>query len=127
MAASDLKLGLAGKLAKGFLRSKLTPLLVLASLMLGLLAVVLTPREEEPQIIVPMVDLYVPFPGASPKEVESQVTTPLERRLWGISGVEYLYSVSRPGLALITVRFKVNEPPEPISESISALTTAQAW
>ncbi len=113
MAASDLKLGLAGKLAKGFLRSKLTPLLVLASLMLGLLAVVLTPREEEPQIIVPMVDLYVPFPGASPKEVESQVTTPLERRLWGISGVEYLYSVSRPGLALITVRFKVNEPQEP--------------
>ena len=113
MAASDLKLGLAGKLAKGFLRSTLTPLLVLASLMLGLLAVVLTPREEEPQIIVPMVDLYVPFPGASPKEVESQVTTPLERRLWGISGVEYLYSVSRPGLALITVRFKVNEPQEP--------------
>jgi len=111
--ASELKLGLAGRLAKGFLRSKLTPLLVLASLMLGLLAVWLTPREEEPQIVVPMVDLYVPFPGASPKEVESQVTTPLERRLWGIPGVEYLYSVSRPGMALITVRFKVNEPQEP--------------
>jgi multidrug efflux pump subunit AcrB len=112
-AHADLRLGLAGRLAQGFLRSRLTPLLVLASLMLGLLAVWLTPREEEPQIVVPMVDLFVPYPGASPKEVESQVTTPLERRLWGIPGVEYLYSVSRPGLALITVRFKVNEPQEP--------------
>jgi len=111
--ASEPKLGLAGRLAKTFLRSKLTPLIVLASLMLGILAVVLTPREEEPQIIVPMVDLYVPYPGASPKEIESQVTTPLERRLWGIPGVEYLYSTSMPGVALITVRFKVNEPQEP--------------
>ncbi|WP_243324680.1 efflux RND transporter permease subunit [Geothrix sp. SG200] len=111
--ASEPKLGLAGRLAKGFLRSKLTPLIVLASLLLGILAVVLTPREEEPQIIVPMVDLYVPYPGASPKEIESQVTTPLERRLWGIPGVEYLYSMSTPGMALITVRFKVNEPQEP--------------
>ncbi|WLT32531.1 efflux RND transporter permease subunit [Geothrix sp. PMB-07] len=112
-SAGESRIGLAGRLAKGFLRSKLTPLLVLASLMLGLLAVWLTPREEEPQIVVPMVDLYVPYPGASPKEVESQVTTPLERRLWGIPGVEYLYSMSRPGMALITVRFKVNEPQEP--------------
>ncbi len=111
--ASEPRLGLAGTLAKGFLRSKLTPLIVGASLILGLLAVVLTPREEEPQIIVPMVDLYVPYPGASPKEVESQVTAPLERALWGIPGVEYLYSMSRPGMALITVRFKVNEPQEP--------------
>jgi len=107
------RLGLAGRLAQTFLRSRLTPLIVLASLMLGVLAVALTPREEEPQIIVPMVDLYVPFPGASPKEVEAQVTTPLEKRLWGISGVEYLYSTSRPGMALVTVRFKVNEPQEP--------------
>ena len=110
---AERKLGLAGKLAKTFLRSKLTPLIVLASLLLGILAVVLTPREEEPQIIVPMVDLYVPYPGASPQEIESQVTNPLERRLWGIPGVEYLYSMSRPGMALITVRFKVNEPQEP--------------
>jgi multidrug efflux pump subunit AcrB len=107
------RLGLAGRLAKTFLRSKLTPLIILASLLLGVLAVVLTPREEEPQIIVPMVDVYVPLPGASPWEVESQVTTPLEKRLWGIPGVEYLYSTSRPGLALITVRFKVNQPQEP--------------
>jgi multidrug efflux pump subunit AcrB len=59
-----------------------------------------------------MVDVYVPYPGASPKEVESQVTTPLEKRLWGIPGVEYLYSTSMPGMSLLTVRFKVNEPQE---------------
>ena len=111
-SASD-NTGLAGRLAKAFLRSRLTPLLVFASLLLGLFAVAITPREEEPQIVVPMVDIHVPLPGASPAEVESQVTTPLEKRLWGIAGVEYLYSVSRPGLALITVRFKVNEPQEP--------------
>ena len=111
--ADDLKLGLAGRLAKGFLRNKLTPLIVVASLLLGVVAVVLTPREEEPQIIVPMVDLYVPYPGASPKEVESQVATPLERRLWGIPGVEYLYSTSRANAGFVTVRFKVNEPMEP--------------
>ncbi|HNX32312.1 MAG TPA: efflux RND transporter permease subunit [Holophaga sp.] len=107
------RLGLAGHLAKSFLRSKLTPLIVLASMLLGLLAVSLTPREEEPQIVVPMVDVYVPYPGAGPREVESQVTTPLEKRLWGIPGVEYLYSTSMPGMALLTVRFKVNEPQEP--------------
>jgi len=111
--SAETHLGLAGRLAKAFLRSKLTPLIVLASLLLGVLAVVLTPREEEPQIVVPMVDVYVPLPGASPREVESQVTTPLEKRLWGLSGVEYLYSTSRPGMSLITVRFKVNEPQEP--------------
>ncbi len=109
---SPVRLGLAGQLAKMFLRSKLTPLLVLASILLGLLAVTLTPREEEPQIVVPMVDIYVPMPGASPKEVESQVTTPLEKRLWGLPGVEYLYSTSMPNVSLITVRFKVNEDQE---------------
>ncbi len=76
-------------------------------------AVALTPREEEPQIIVPMVDVMVPMPGSSAAEVESQLVTPLERRLWGIPGVEYLYSVSRANVGFITVRFKVNEPMEP--------------
>jgi multidrug efflux pump subunit AcrB len=112
-SGQEAPLGLAGRLARTFLRSRLTPLIVFASLLLGLFAVALTPREEEPQIVVPMVDVYVPLPGASPAEVEAQVTTPLEKRLWGIPGVEYLYSVSRPGLALATVRFKVNEPQEP--------------
>src|SRR4051812_27600600 len=105
-------LGPAGRLARAFLSSKLTPLIVIASILFGLGAVGLTPREEEPQIVVPMVDVMVPFPGASPAEVEGQLTTPLERQLWGIPGVEYLYSTSRPGAAMITVRFKVNDPLE---------------
>jgi multidrug efflux pump subunit AcrB len=107
------ELGFAGRLARPFLRSKLTPVIVLASILLGVLAVALTPREEEPQIVVPMIDVVVPFPGASPAEVETQLVTPLERRLWGIPGVEYLYSSSRSGVGFVTVRFKVNEPLEP--------------
>ena len=113
MSAAGERLGIAGRLANGFLRSKLTPVIVLVSLLLGVAAVLLTPREEEPQIIVPMVDVLVPFPGASAREVESQLTTPLERRLWGIPGVEYLYSTSNASAAFLTVRFKVNEPLEP--------------
>ncbi len=113
MSGADPRYGMAGRLARPFLRSKLTPVIVLASILLGVVAVALTPREEEPQIVVPMVDVMVPFPGASAAEVESQVVTPLERRLWGIAGVEYLYSSSRPGMGFITVRFKVNEPLEP--------------
>ena len=106
------RLGLAGRVAKAFLRSKLTPLIVVASIVLGLAAVALTPREEEPQIIVPMVDVIVGYPGATPAEVEAQLTTPVERRLWGLTGVEYLYSTSIPNAAMFTVRFKVNEPLE---------------
>ena len=88
--AAEARPGLAGRLASGFLHSKLTPLLVGASIVLGIAAVLATPREEEPQIVVPMVDVIVPFPGATPREVETQLATPLERRLWGIPGVEYL-------------------------------------
>ena len=110
--ADGKRLGLAGRVAKAFLRSKLTPLIVVASILLGITAVALTPREEEPQIVVPMVDVIVGYPGASPSEVEAQITTPLERRLWGITGVEYLYSTSVPNAAMLTVRFKVNEPLE---------------
>ena len=105
--------GIAGRLASTFLSSRLTPLAVLASLLLGVLAVGLTPREEEPQIIVPMVDVMVAMPGAAPREVEERVTTPMEKALWGVPGVEYLYSTSFPGSALITVRFEVNQPLEP--------------
>jgi multidrug efflux pump subunit AcrB len=113
VSAAGQELGIAGRLANGFLRSKLTPVIVLVSLLLGLAAVLLTPREEEPQIIVPMVDVLVPYPGATAREVESQLTTPLERRLWGLPGVEYLYSSSNAGAAFLTVRFRVNEPLEP--------------
>ncbi len=106
-------IGPAGRLAGAFLRSRLTPLAVLASILLGLLAVALTPREEEPQIIVPMVDIMVGHPGASPREVEERIVTPAEKYLWGVPGVEYIYSTALPGQALITIRFRVNEPLEP--------------
>ncbi len=107
------RLGIAGRLATTFLESRLTVLFIIAALLLGLLAIHLTPREEEPQIIVPMVDVSVALPGATAREVESQVATPLERRLWGLPGVEYVYSTSQAGEALVTVRFRVNEALEP--------------
>ncbi|HEY3308023.1 MAG TPA: efflux RND transporter permease subunit [Desulfuromonadaceae bacterium] len=105
-------LGFAGKIARAFINSKLTPLIVGASLLLGLFAIKMTPREEEPQIVVPMVDIYLPLPGSSPQEVQERVVKPLEAKLWEIKGVEYLYSMSRPGLGIITVRFMVGQPME---------------
>lgn len=96
--------GLAGRLAATFIDSKLTPIMVIASVLLGLLAVVMLPREEEPQIKVPMVDIWLSLPGASPSEVENQLTRPVEQRLWEVPGVEYLYSTSMQGGAMIVVR-----------------------
>ena len=107
------RVGLAGRIAQAFLQSKLTPLLILASLALGALALFGTPREEEPQIRVPMVDVVVAWPGATPAEVSSRVVEPIERALWSLSRVEHLYTTAQPGLALITVRFAVGEPYEP--------------
>ncbi len=104
--------GLSGRIARAFLTSKLTPILVLASLLLGALAIAVTPREEEPQIVVPMMDVFVPYPGATAREVEERVTKPLERKLWEIDGVEYVYSITRPGLALAIVRYRVGEDRE---------------
>ena len=106
------QLGFAGKIARAFINSKLTPLIVGASLVLGLFAVRMTPREEEPQIVVPMVDIYLPMPGSSPQEVQERVVKPFESKLWEIKGVEYLYSMSRPGMGIITVRFLVGQPME---------------
>ncbi len=105
-------LGAAGKVARAFIDSKLTPLAILASLALGLFALWMLPREEEPQIIVPMIDIFVSMPGASAKEVEERVTKPMEKLLWEIPGVEYIYSTSRPGSALAIVRFYVGEDEE---------------
>ncbi len=110
--SAPAKLGLAGRLARAFIHSKLTPLLLLASILLGAFAVLKLPREEEPQIIVPMSDVAVRMPGVSAKEIEQRITTPLERILWEIPGVEYLYSTSSPGLATVIVRFKVGEDEE---------------
>jgi multidrug efflux pump subunit AcrB len=105
-------LGPAGRIARQFLHSKLTPLLVLASLAAGIGAVFTTPREEEPQISVPMVDVFSSMPGATPEEVDRRLTEPLERKLWEISGVEHLYSMSGPDGAMTTVRFRVGDDPE---------------
>ncbi|HEY4744852.1 MAG TPA: efflux RND transporter permease subunit, partial [Desulfuromonadaceae bacterium] len=103
------RLGFAGTIARAFINSKLTPLIVGAALLLGFYAVKTTPREEEPQISVPMVDIYLPLPGSSPQEVQERVVKPFESRLWEIAGVEYLYSMSRPGMGIITVRFLVGQ------------------
>ena len=84
-------LGLAGRLAQAFIESKLTPLVIAASILIGAGAVMILPREEEPQIVVPMIDVFVSMPGATPKEVETRVTTPMEKLLWEIPGVEYIY------------------------------------
>jgi multidrug efflux pump subunit AcrB len=104
--------GIAGRLAKAFIHSKLTPLLIGASLLLGLYAVIALPREEEPQIIVPMIDVFVELPGATPTEIEQRITRPIERLLWEVPGVEYLYSTSSRERALLIVRFYVGEDPE---------------
>ncbi|MGA7615107.1 MAG: efflux RND transporter permease subunit, partial [Thermoanaerobaculia bacterium] len=106
------KLGFAGRLARSFIDSKLTPLIIAASLLLGLGAVFLLPREEEPQIVVPMVDVFVGMPGSSAREIEQRVTRPMEKLLWEIPGVEYIYSTSSPGMSMAIVRFKVGENEE---------------
>ncbi|HET9467268.1 MAG TPA: efflux RND transporter permease subunit [Vicinamibacterales bacterium] len=104
--------GLAGRIAAAFVHSKLTPLFMVASMLLGAFAVLALPREEEPQIIVPMVDVFAAMPGASPVEVEQRLVRPLEKLLWEIPGVEYLYSTSSPGQAMVVVRFLVGEDEE---------------
>ena len=110
--SAGTSLGPAGRVGRFFIDSKLTPLLVIAALGLGAVAVSLTPREEEPQIVVPIVDLFVALPGATPEEVENRLTVPLEKRMREIPGVEYVYSTSRPDGALVTVRFYVGDDQE---------------
>ena len=100
-------MGISGRIAGFFLHSRLTPLVALIALMLGLFAVVVTPREEEPQIDVTMANVFVPFPGASAADVEQLVAIPAEQVLSQIQGLEHVWSVSRPGQAMITVQFKV--------------------
>jgi len=95
-----------------FVDSKLAPLIILAAALTGVLAVWSTPSEEEPQIIVPMIDIHVSMPGATPKEVENRVIGPMEKILWEIPGVEYVYSTASDGEALTVVRFKVGENTE---------------
>jgi len=104
--------GFAAKIVRFFIDSKLTPLIVVAAVLLGVGAVVLLPREEEPQIVVPMIDVFVRAPGMSSKEVEERVTRPMEKLLWEIPGVEYIYSTSSPGMSMAIVRFYVGQNEE---------------
>ena len=105
-------MGISGKVARAFLRSKLTPLVTIASLAVGLLGLLATPREEEPQISVPMIDVISMLPGASPLETENQLARPIEQRMLEISGVDHVYTVAGDGYAVVTVRFKVGEDQE---------------
>jgi multidrug efflux pump subunit AcrB len=100
------------RITAAFVDSKLVPLVILAAVLLGLFAVMATPSEEEPQIVVPMIDIHVSMPGASPKEVENRVVGPMEKLLWEIPGVEYVYSTAMDGRALTIVRFTVGEDAE---------------
>jgi multidrug efflux pump subunit AcrB len=100
-------MGISGRIAGFFLNNSLTPLIALIAMLLGIMAAVVTPREEEPQIDVTMANVFVPFPGASAKDVESLVARPAEQVLSRIAGVEHVYSVSRPGMAILTVQYYV--------------------
>ena len=104
------KMGISGRIAAFFLNAQITPLLALVALLLGVFAVMVTPREEEPQINVTMANVLIPFPGASAKDVERMVATPAEQVLGQIADVEHVMSVSRPGMAVVTVQYKVGVP-----------------
>jgi len=106
------RLGPAGRFAHVWIASKLTPLVIAGALLIGGFAVWKLPREEEPQIIVPMIDVFVQMPGASAHEVEERITKPMEKLLWEIPGVEYIYSTSSPGMSLAIVRFLVGQDEE---------------
>src|SRR5512141_2216541 len=122
------KLGVSGRLARFFLDNQLTPLLGLTALLLGLFAVMVTPREEEPQINVTMANVIVPFPGASAQRVESLVATPMEKVLGEISGVKHIYSVSRPGIAVLTVQYEVGvHRNDAIVRLYNAIYSNQDW
>jgi len=120
MSTPDLKdagnpsptLHLAGRIAHAFITSKLTPLVIIAALLLGAFSILETPREEEPQIVVPMLDVFVQMPGASSDEVAQRVSLPMERLLREVPGVEYIYSISHPGVSLLVVRFYVGTKEE---------------
>ncbi|HYL00676.1 MAG TPA: efflux RND transporter permease subunit [Steroidobacteraceae bacterium] len=126
--AGDGSLGFSGRVARRFLTSPLTPLIALAALLLGVFAVLVTPREEEPQIDVTFANIFIAFPGASSAQVESLVASPMEQVLGEISGVEHIYSASRPGLAVLSVQFKVGERrTDAIVRLYNAIYSNQDW
>ncbi len=111
-APAKAPLRFAGLVAHAFINSKLTPLFIIGALLLGAFAILMTPREEEPQIVVPMLDVFVSMPGATPKEVQQRASIPMERLLREIPGVEYVYSISQPGVSMLVVRFYVGTKEE---------------
>ena len=117
-------MGISGRIAETFLRNALTPLIALVALLLGIFATLITPREEEPQINVTMANVFIPFPGATVKDVENLVARPAEQVLARIAGIEHIYSVSRPGMAVITVQYQVGE--EPIQALVRLYDTINA-
>ncbi|MEI7527560.1 MAG: efflux RND transporter permease subunit [Elusimicrobiota bacterium] len=116
------KYGMAGRMAEAFIGSRLTPILIITFMLLGVFATFKLPREEEPQINVPMFDIMVPFYGAAPKEIEKHLVEVGERKLWEIPGVEYIYSIAQPNFAMFTVRFKVGTAPETAASLIYTKT-----
>jgi multidrug efflux pump subunit AcrB len=122
------RLGISGRIAAAFQANALTPLLALVALLLGLFAVWVTPREEEPQINVTMANVLIPFPGASSADVQNMVSRPAEQLLGQIAGIEHTYSVSRPGMAVLTVQFKVGVPrTEALVRLYDVLNANQNW
>ena len=121
-------MGISGRIAAAFQTNALTPLLALVAMLLGLFAVLVTPREEEPQINVTMANVIIPFPGASSINVQNMVARPAEQVLGQIAGIEHTYSVSRPGVAVLTVQFKVGVPrTEALVRLYDVLNANQDW
>ncbi|MDV3239941.1 MAG: efflux RND transporter permease subunit [Gammaproteobacteria bacterium] len=122
------RLGISGAIARKFLQSQITPLLALVGFLLGLFAVAITPREEEPQINVTFANVFIPFPGATAVEVERLVTTPAEQVMSEIEGVKHIYSVSRPGMSVLTVEYEVGEDrTQAIVRLYNAVFSNQDW
>jgi multidrug efflux pump subunit AcrB len=122
------KLGLSGSVARKFQATQITPLLALLGMLLGVFAVMITPREEEPQINVTFANVFIPFPGAAAKEVESLVSTPAEQALSEIEGIKHVYSSSLPGMSVLTVQFKVGEDrTDAIVRLYSKIFSKQDW
>ncbi|MFM2329826.1 MAG: hypothetical protein RLZZ494_1929, partial [Pseudomonadota bacterium] len=122
------RMGVSGRLAAAFQDNAITPLLALVALLLGLFAVLVTPREEEPQINVTMANVLIPFPGASSADVQNMVARPAEQVLSQIAGIEHTYSVSRPGVAVLTVQFQVGVPrTEALVRLYDVLNANQDW
>src|SRR5665647_1492762 len=122
------RLGISGRMAAAFQSNAITPLLALVAMLLGLFAVLVTPREEEPQINVTMANVLIAFPGAASTDVQNMVARPAEQVLSQIAGIEHTYSVSRPGMALLTVQFKVGVArTEALVRLYNVLNSNQDW